>query len=259
MKTAIRAAAAVAALLTCAAGLWPAAPGEPNNFRFAIVGDRTGEAQPGVYEKVWREIDRSHPDFAINAGDVIQGGNDATAERQWRETREVWRRYRYPLFFTPGNHDIWSAASERLYEKYTGRPPFYSFNYQDAHFTVLDNSRTENLGDDQMKFLERDLEQNRERNPKFVFFHRPALWLIPLKFQSGEFALHRLARKYRVAVVVSGHTHQFLRLERDGIVYLNAGSSGGHLRGSDPAQGWFFGWTLAVVKGTGVELTLKKL
>src|ERR1039457_3160036 len=68
MKTAIRAAAAVAALLTCAAGLWPAAPGEPNNFRFAIVGDRTGEAQPGVYEKVWREIDRSHPDFAINAG-----------------------------------------------------------------------------------------------------------------------------------------------------------------------------------------------
>jgi predicted phosphodiesterase len=259
MKTAIRAAAAVAALLACGTGLWPAASNKPNNFRFAIVGDRTGEAQSGVYERVWREVDRAHPDFVINAGDVIQGQNDATADGEWRAAKTVWLRYRYPLFFTPGNHDIWSAASEKLYEKYTGRPPFYSFNYQDAHFTVLDNSRSENLGDDQMKFLERDLEQNRDRSPKFIFFHRPALWLIPLKFQSGEFALHQLARKYRVAVVVSGHTHQFLRLERDGVVYLNAGSSGGHLRGSDSEQGWYFGWTLAVVKGAEVELTVKKL
>jgi Icc protein len=259
MKTAIRAAVALAALLTGTAGLHPAAPVQPNNFRFAVVGDRTGEAQPGVYERVWREVDRVHPDFVINAGDVIEGQNDATADAEWRAARAIWQRYRYPLFFTPGNHDIWSATSERLYEKYTGRPPFYSFNYQDAHFTVLDNSRSENLSDAQMKFLEQDLEQNREHNPKFVFFHRPALWLIPLKFQSGEFALHQLAHKYRVAVVVSGHTHQFLRLERDGVVYLNAGSSGGHLRGPDPAEGWFFGWTLAVVKGTGVELAIKKL
>lgn len=256
MKSAIRFVAAFAAFLKCAVGLWPASP---NDFRFAILGDRTGEAQPGVYERVWRDVDRSHPAFVINAGDVIEGQNDARAEGEWREATAVWQRYRYPLFFTPGNHDIWSTASEKLYEKYTGRAPFYSFNYQDAHFTVLDNSRSENLGDDQMKFLQRDLEQNRGRNPKFVFFHRPALWLIPLKFQSGEFALHQLARKYGIAMVVSGHTHQFLRLERDGVVYLNAGSSGGRLRGSDPAQGWYFGWTLVVMKGAAVELTFKKL
>ncbi len=257
MKT-TRRAAAVVVLLACAAVLCPAPSTPANHFRFAIIGDRTGQAQPGVYERVWREVDRSHPDFIINAGDVIQGGDDATAEREWREVRAVWQRYRYSLFFTPGNHDIWSEASEKLYEKYTGRPPVYSFNYQEAHFTVLDNSRTENLGDDQMKFLEHDLERNRERAPKFVFFHRPALWLIPLKFESGEFALHQLARKYHVAVVVSGHTHEFLRLERDGVVYLNAGSSGGHLRGSGAEQGWFFGWTLATVKAANVELAVKK-
>jgi Icc protein len=237
---------------------WVARPAPANHFRFSIIGDRTGEAQPGVYERVWREVDQLHPDFVINVGDVIQGGNDATAGQEWQTVREVWRHYSYPLYFTPGNHDIWSEESEKLYEKYTGRPPFYSFNYRGAHFTILDNSRTENLSEGQMKFLERDLDENRARNPKFVFFHRPTVWLIPLKFRS-EFALHRLLRKYQVTMVVSGHTHQFARLEKDGIVYLTVGSSGGHLRGTGFAQGWFFQHVLAEVNGAKVDLTVKEI
>src|SRR5690242_3532325 len=136
MRTVLRAALALAVL--CGASPWPASPASPNHFRFSIVGDRTGEAQPGVYERVWREVNQFHPDFVINVGDVIEGGNDATADQEWRTVREVWRDYSYPLYFTPGNHDIWSDTSEKLYEKYSSRPPSYSFNYQDAHFTILD-------------------------------------------------------------------------------------------------------------------------
>ena len=55
-----------------------------NDFRFCILGDRTGDAQPGVYERVWHDVDLLHPDFVINAGDTIQGGNDSTAEAEWR-------------------------------------------------------------------------------------------------------------------------------------------------------------------------------
>lgn len=58
-----------------------------NDFRFAILGDRTGGAQPQVYGRVWREIDLMHPEFVINVGDTIQGREDATAEQQWRELR----------------------------------------------------------------------------------------------------------------------------------------------------------------------------
>jgi len=193
-------------------------------------------------------------------GDVIEGGDDATAERQWREVAAVWRHYSYPLYFTPGNHDIWSAVSEKLYEKYTGRPPFYSFDYQEAHFTILDNSRSENLSDEQMRFLEADLEKHRDSDAKFVFFHKPTVWLIPLKFQS-HFALHDVLTRYRVTAVFSGHTHQFARLEKDGIVYLCVGSSGGHLRvsGDGFAQGWFYGHVLAVVKGSKVDLKVKEI
>ena len=233
-----------------------------NDFRFCILGDRTGDAQPGVYQRVWSDIDMQHPDFVINVGDTIQGYNDATAASEWRALRPLWDRYRYPLYFTPGNHDIWSAASRVIYEQQTKRPAFYGFNYQNAHFTVLDNSETAdlslNLSDQQMQFLASDLAENQARDPKFVFFHKP-FWLIPVKFQSSRFPFHQLAKKYGVRYVVSGHGHQYVRAAEDGIVYLEAPSSGGKLKGQGFAQGWFFGHVLMKVKGASVDMQVKPL
>jgi 3',5'-cyclic AMP phosphodiesterase CpdA len=229
-----------------------------NDFRFSILGDRTGDAEPQVYESVWRDVSALHPDFVINVGDTIQGGNDATAESEWRALRPLWDRSKLPQFFTPGNHDIWSDISRRIYEKETGHPAFYGFNYQDAHFTVLDNSQTENLSSQQMEFLERDLQQNKARDPKFVLFHKP-FWLIPIKFQSSQFPFHQLIQRYGVRYVISGHGHQYVRGVQDGIVYLEAGSSGGKLKGQGFAEGWFFGQILARVTAAKVEMTVKEV
>jgi 3',5'-cyclic AMP phosphodiesterase CpdA len=236
-----------------------ATPSNPNNdFRFSILGDRTGDAEPQVYEAVWHDVALLHPDFVINVGDTIQGGNDTTAEAEWRALRPIWDRYKLPQFFTPGNHDIWSAISGKVYEKQTGHPAFYGFNFQDAHFTVLDNSQTENLSDQQMEFLERDLQQNKDRDPKFVLFHKP-FWLIPVMFQSSQFPFHQLVKKYGVQYVISGHGHQYRRSVQDGIVYLEAGSSGGKLKGQGFERGWFFGQILTHVKASKVEMTVKEI
>jgi Icc protein len=246
--------------------LWPAlfaltlAAAPSDDFRFCILGDRTGEAKPGVYEQAWAEIGREHPDFVITVGDTIQGGSDRTAEAEWRRLRPLWRRF--PFYFTPGNHDIWSDTSRRIYEKETGRPAAYSFNYKNAHFTVLDNSGSLELRAKQIEFLTRDLEQNRAREPKFVFFHQP-FWLIPLKLQYTGFPFHKLMQKYHVSYVVSGHVHQYDRMEADGVAYLMIGSSGGHLRGHDPAKdfkdGWFYQYLLMTIKSNQIEATVKEL
>jgi 3',5'-cyclic AMP phosphodiesterase CpdA len=249
-------AAVVLAVVLAAAG--PA----PNDFRFAILGDRTGDAQPGIYEQVWREIDAWHPDFAINAGDTIQGGDDRTAAAEWRQLRPLWDRRRFRMYFTPGNHDIWSPASRAAFEQQTGHPSFYGFNYQGAHFTVLDNGRASefsmNLSDSQMQFLERDLVENRDRDPKFIFFHKP-FWLIPVKLQSSHFAFQDLIANYGVRYVVSGHGHQYVRALEDGITYLEVPSSGGKLKGQGFARGWFYGWVGVTVKGTKVEISVKEI
>jgi len=240
-------------------GIAGSSSSEPNNdFRFSILGDRTGDAEPQVYESVWRDVSALHPDFVINVGDTIQGGNDATAQAEWRALRPLWDHSQLQQFFTPGNHDIWSEMSRKIYEKETGHPATYGFNYQNAHFTVLDNSQTENLSDQQMEFLERDLQQNQARDPKFVLFHKP-FWLIPVKFQSSQFPFHQLVKRYGVRYVISGHGHQYVRAIQDGIVYLEAGSSGGKLKGQGFAQGWFFGQIFTHVTAAKVEMTVKEV
>jgi 3',5'-cyclic AMP phosphodiesterase CpdA len=250
----------IAAVCVLAALLAAAEP-SANRFRFVILGDRTGNANAEVYARIWAEIGRERPDFVITVGDTIQGGNDATAAQEWRALRPTWERYRLPFYFTPGNHDIWSEPSRRVFERETGRPAYYGFDFRNAHFTVLDNSGSLDLSGPQMEFLARDLEQNRRRSPKFVFFHQP-FWLIPVKLQSGEFPFHQLARKYGVNYVVSGHGHQFVRLLQDGVVYLEAGSAGGNLKGLEIgqgfAEGWFYSHLIARVEGDRVWVTVKE-
>ena len=239
-------------------------PTSGSDFHFSILGDRTGGAQPEIYGRVWREIGLLHPDFVINVGDTIQGGNDKTAAAEWAELRALRDRFnQLPWFFVPGNHDIWSEHSRRLYEKETGRPAHYSFNYHNAHFTVLDNSRTEELSKAQLDFLEKDLAAHRTRSPKFVFFHKP-YWVLYIKMGSGEFPLHQIARKYGVNYIVSGHAHLFMRMERDGITYMGVGSSGASMaRGTNSRlgfeNGWFYHHVWVRVKGTKTQFTVKEL
>ena len=59
-------------------------------------------------------MDALHPDFVINVGDTIQGGNDATAASEWRALRPLWDRYRYPhlLHARQSRHLVAGVASD---------------------------------------------------------------------------------------------------------------------------------------------------
>lgn len=241
-------------LLLCA---WGATA--PDSFRFAILGDRTGEAQNGVYEQVWEEVAAESPAFVAGVGDTIQGMNDAGAEAEWREARRILQRYRrIPLYLAPGNHDIWSTASERLFEKHTAHPPHYSFDYGRAHFTILDNSRSEELPAQELVFLEADLKAHAGQPVKIIVMHRPS-WLVDVALRNPDFALHQLARRYGVQYVVAGHVHQLLRFELEGVTYVSMPSSGGQLRLSGLYKdGWFFGHALVEVHADSIEFQIKE-
>ena len=232
----------------------------PDRLHFVLLGDRTGETQPGVYERVWRELAATKPAFVLSVGDTIQGLHDDTAEAEWREARRILEPYRrIPLYLAPGNHDIWSDPSERLFRQYAGRAPHYSFDSGGAHFTVLDNSRSDAWPAEELGWLEGDLREHAAAPVKFVVSHRPT-WLLDAALGGTSGPLHRLARRYGVCCVIAGHVHQLIHAELEGVTYLSLPSAGGHLRLSGKYEdGWFFGWTSVQVRGREVVFQVHAL
>lgn len=242
----------------------PAFGAAETGFRFALIGDRTGTAAPQIYSRTWREVSLFGPDLAVSIGDTIEGGKDSTAAREWREMDEVWRRYRrVPTYNVPGNHDIWSPESKRLFEIEAGHPATHAFVHGGALFVILDNSLTDALPPGQLEYCERTLAQYRDLRPKFVFCHRPS-WLLDVAVGNRNFGLHTLARKYAVDYVISGHGHQLVHLELDGVRYLEIGSSSGSIArglrlGQGFKEGWFYHWIWAQVRDGKVEMTVKEV
>jgi 3',5'-cyclic-AMP phosphodiesterase len=247
-------------LLLIAGGGVVAYTSSSDEFHFVILGDRTGGAVPGVYEEAWRQANRNHPDFVISVGDTIEGGDDLTLDAQWQQIVHILAPYRrYRLFLTPGNHDVWSVASAQAFEKYSKRPLHYSFDYRQAHFTVLDNSRSDTMPAEELAYLQKDLQIHQKKPIKFILSHRPS-WILQVVLGNPDFPLHRLAKRYGVKYVIAGHVHEMLHFEVDGITYLSIASSGGHLRGSKRYEdGWFFQHTLVTVRDASVNFKIKEL
>ncbi len=229
-------------------------------FRFALLGDRTGEAQPGVYEQIWKQMASEKPAFVAGVGDSIEGLHDDAAVDEWRQFTQLLKPFaNLPLYLAPGNHDVWSAASERLFQQYAKHPLHYSFDYAQAHFTILDNSRSDQLSPEELAFLEADLTVHAAQPLKFIVSHRPS-WLLDAAVRNPNFQLHQLARKYGVQYVIAGHIHQLIRLELDGVTYLSLPSSGGHLRLSGAYEdGWFFAHELVGVQGKAVDIRVEEV
>jgi DNA repair exonuclease SbcCD nuclease subunit len=186
--------------------------------------------------------------------------DDASAEAEWRRIGRMLAPFRrFPLYLTPGNHDIWSAESERLFRKYAGHAPHYGFDYRQAHFTVLDNSRSDELAPGELAFLEADLKAHAAQPLKIVVSHRPS-WLLEVGLRYPNFALHQLARRYGVQYVIAGHLHRMMRFELEGVTYVSMPSSGGHLRLTRAyADGWFFAHALVEVHGRGMDFQIEEL
>jgi UDP-2,3-diacylglucosamine pyrophosphatase LpxH len=228
------------------------------DFHFVILGDRTGEAQAGVYEQLWKDTAQEHPAFVITVGDTIQGLDDKTAEKEWRDAKQMFVK-NIPVYLTPGNHDIWSDFSEQLFRKYSGHPPHYSLDYEEAHFTILDNSRSDQFAAEELTWLETDLRAHQKQPVKFVISHRPS-WLVDIALKNPQNPFHQIAKKYGVQYVISGHVHQMLHLNLEGIEYLSMPSAGGHLRGSMKYEdGWFFAHTVVEVNSSEVHFQIKEI
>jgi 3',5'-cyclic AMP phosphodiesterase CpdA len=114
-------------------------PPDPDEFTFVVLGDRTGGARPGVFERAVTVANRLRPHFALMVGDMIEGYTEDPAElgRQWDEFEAMASRLRAPLLRTPGNHDVSNPVMRDDYRRRFGAT-FSWFRYRDVLFLVLD-------------------------------------------------------------------------------------------------------------------------
>lgn len=169
-------------------------------------------------------------DFVLNLGDLV---DDSRNLNQWKYLLDSsrWTYASMPQVIAPGNHDMgkfeaqegYVPSSDDVVTDYSqldlhfniGSKTYYSFDYQKVHFVVLDTNTIlgeNNLGLEQVEWLENDLKQN-EDNLVVVVMHKGIYSAGPHK-DDAEIVkmrkiLTKLFDKYKVEIVLQGHDHTY--------------------------------------------------
>lgn len=236
-----------------------ATAGHAETVRFAIIGDRTGDHQQGVYEQIVKEVELMQPDFVMTVGDHVEGYTEDTVKlnAEWMEYKKLIESLTMPIYFTPGNHDILSDIQEQVYREQIG-DPYYSFDEGGYHFVVLDNGRWERgdrLPSEELNWLIQDLARHNSAKGTLVFMHKP-FWYNGVAAGQPD-TLHSLFVKYGVDAVFSGHFHEYFSGKYDGVMYTGIGSSGAETESGPDGLMYHFGWV--TLQGQNIDVVPIKI
>lgn len=251
------------------------APSEGSTFNFLIVSDlRQNSGDLGclvgtnvpkyMAEKSTAEGD--FPEFSISTGDITSEGDRYSTWKSWFDDISVLGDLssNAPLIDVVGNHerhndpegDIF-ASFYPLEEQSTAGQFYFSFDYGQIHFTMLDPWKITNgdawwdeLDDIQYDWARRDLQDAMDKEFRILCLHPP-----PLRGRTAtrlDYKLPRvikLANDYEVSIVFFGHAHDYEYNFINGTHYLLNGV-GGNLDFSPSGY--------AEVKATPTQLTLSQ-
>ena len=252
-----------------------------NSFSFVHVtdfhvGDPRG-AKENLKETIgWKaakkaveEINLLHPDFVIISGDLVFGYLNSY---DYKECYKILQLFDVPTFLCPGNHDgqiVFRKDGFDFWKKYFG-PLNYSFNYGSYHFIAVNSycwpsyQRTPMLfptynwggyiDDEEIKWVEDDLKNNRNATLTFMFLHHNPIWETKddsvFKFRSeyhNRKKLLSLIDKYGVDMVLSGHVHYDNVTIINGTIYITTTTTA-----SDHGKNAYWGYRLINIKNGAI-------
>ena len=211
-------------------------------FHFVQISDThigfSKPANPNVVATLQAAVDKinalpCHPDFIIHTGDLSHDSKAA----QFDAMDQVLKGAKpNQIYYVPGEHDT-SIDDGKLYLERYGKAigakgsGWYSFNYKDVHFVGLNNSAAlegmGQLGDDQLKWLEGDLNAQPASRPIVVFAHIP-LWSVYPEWGWGTQDSGRalsLLKRFGSVTVLNGHIHQVMQKTEGAITFHTAMST----------------------------------
>lgn len=224
---------------------------QPKNFQFAIVTDRTGGHRSMVFEKAVRKLNLMQPEFVISVGDLIEGYTDKPERmaKEWDEFQGFVKQLKMPFFYVPGNHDISNVTMLKDWEQRLGRQ-YYHFVYHDTLFLVVNSeatpgSKMEKLGDEQLSYLKKAIQDNPNVRWTFAFMHKP-LWAYGSDKMGAGTGFEELekAMEGRKWTAFCGHEHKYVAIKRNGNDYIQLATTGGgsQMRGKSFGEFDQFAW-----------------
>lgn len=250
------------------------------DFRFVVMGDGRGDNE-GINTEVLKAIleraKEDKPDFIVFVGDLITGSKHTDVHRdrliKWKVLVE---EFDIPVYIVVGNHEIESEMSEdtmrSVFEMPENGPAefkelVYSFDYQNAHFVVLDTDQYENfhrLGSIQLEWLKNNLSET-DKEFIFIFGHEPAFPFFSHKgssldrYPSERDKLWTILGECGASVYFCGHEHLYNRSNHDGIYQVISGGAGAPLH-SNPEEGGFYHYIVIDVRDDSIcEIEVKDL
>ena len=188
---------------------------EPEQFRAILFGDPQPRNQTEVdyiAHDVVEELIGTDASFGVTLGDIVFDDLDV-----FLPLNKTVALIGIPWYNVIGNHDINldakdDAQNDETFERIYG-PAYYSFDYGQVHFLVLDDIEWYHpttggkgryrggLGEEQMTFVRNDLAAIPEDQLVVLLMH------VPLVDVRDRTELYRLIEQRPFCVSVSGHTH----------------------------------------------------
>jgi len=226
-------------------------PAEPKPFTFVVYGDT--RSNHDVHRACVRKIEELNPAFVINTGDLVSNGENMD---DWNVFFDICgpMMATIPYFPVLGNHERNAAHYYDLFDL-PNNERYYSFDYGDVHFVVLDSCElrvpsrddpeydrslvpfyremSRHYWQKQKAWLKQDLAAHNDASFVFVSFHHPLYSNANPGRRSEQGAKRRIfeeiLRDARVTMVFNGHDHNYQRHFADGIYYVVSGGGGASL------------------------------
>ncbi len=180
------------------------------------------------YERAWQRVlsaatELYDEDFIINTGDIVDHGDNS---KQWAWALDTGSDSLMNTFMMPatGNHEGMGTSATVNYftlpgipEQDTAKGVYYSFDYNNVHFAVLnteDLNENEGLTDKQLDWLKNDM-QSSDAQWKFVMLHK-APYSQGSHYKDDDVCeirdqLKNLMPELGIDMVFQGHDHVYMR------------------------------------------------
>jgi len=175
------------------------------------------------------------PRFMFNGGDVAIDGTYANWKAQSLTTTALATTSKIPTYHVTGNHEGWAQNTMSFTQSpasKSGVQDYYSFDYGDIHFLVLNTELSYTSGSAQYNFAASDLSTTTKKW-KIVCAHKPG-------YTSGGSGAHtndanmitmttNIFEPNKVDLVLCGHNHFYQHCKVNSIDHIVIGGAGAPL------------------------------